>query len=444
MWVLLKGGRVIDPSQDLDSITDVLIEDGRISAVAPNLGRRETDGGPDEVFDVTDKVVVPGLIDMHVHLREPGDEHKETIETGSRAAAAGGFTTILAMPNTKPAVDSRPLVEYVLNTARQSADVNLLTTGAVTKQLAGEEMAELGDMVAAGAAALSDDAFPVQSADLMRRIMEYTRMLDVPLLTHCEDKTLAADGVMNEGIVSTIVGLRGIPAAAEVTHVWRNILLAELAGCRLHIQHVSTAGAVDAVRKAKKNGLPVTCETCPQYFSLTDEALASYNTNMKMNPPIRSKSDVEAVKEGLADGTIDVIATDHAPHSLEDKEVEMTNAAFGIVGLETSIPLVLTKLVAEEVLRLSQAIEKMTIAPARVLGLSAGTLKEGSPADITVLDLEADMTVRSSEFQSKGRNTPFEGWDLKGKAAATFVSGRLVSGGLARGKVRSSAAVETG
>jgi len=445
MWVLLRGGRVLDPSQDLDVVADVLIEDGRISAIGPGIGRRETDGGPDKVYDVSGKVVVPGLIDMHVHLREPGFEHKETIETGSRAAAAGGFTAVVAMPNTQPPVDSRPVVEYVLNTARRVAAVNVYTAGAVTKgnsagsvsggipspgRSSSEEMAELADIVAAGAVALSDDAFPVQNADLMRRIMEYTRMLDVPVLTHCEDKTLSADGVMNEGIVSTMVGLRGIPAAAEVVHVWRNILLAELAKCRLHIQHVSTAGAVEAVRWAKHKGLPVTCETCPHYFSLTDEALCYYDTSAKTNPPLRTQKDVEAILEGLADGTIDVIATDHAPHAREDKEVDMTAAAFGMVGLETAVPLVLTKLVGAGVMSLSQAVQKMTVAPAKILGLPLGTLREGAPADLTVLDLDAPVTVRSAEFQSKGRNTPFEGWELKGNVAATIVGGRLVYGNL--------------
>lgn len=432
MWVLLKGGRVVDPSQDLDAKADVLIEDGRISAVAPNLGARETDGGPDVVYDVTDKIVTPGLIDIHVHLREPGGEHKETIETGSRAAAAGGFTTILAMPNTTPRIDSRPLVEYVLNTARQVASVNVLTTGAVVREKAEmpEEMAELGEMVAAGAVALSDDAFPVQSADMMRRIMEYTRMLDVPILTHCEDKTLSADGVMNEGIVSTMIGLRGIPASSEVIHVWRNILLAESAKCRLHIQHVSTAGAVEAIRTAKRNGIPVTCETCPQYFSLTDEALANYDTNAKISPPLRSKSDVEAIKAGLADGTIDVIATDHAPHSLQDKEVEMPLAACGMSGLETAVPLVITNLVNEGVLTLSQAIEKMTVVPATVLGLVAGTVKEGAVADVTILDPKSPVTVRASEFRSKGKNTPFEGYELQGRAVMTMVAGSVVHNAL--------------
>lgn len=425
MWALLRNGRVIDPSRGLDKTTDVLIEDGRISRVGqvssvPDMRREQV-----EVYDCSGLVVAPGFVDMHVHLREPGYEHKETITTGAQAAAAGGFTTIVAMPNTKPAVDNRAVVEYVLKRG-ESAVVNVLTAGAATKGNEGIEMAEIGDMVDAGAVAISDDAFPLQSADLMRRVMEYAAMFNIPVLTHCEDKTMTADAVINEGIVATMLGLRPWPRQAEEIMVWRNVLLAELTKCRLHIQHVTTAGAVEAIRWAKSRGINLTCETCPHYFSLTDEALANYDTNAKCNPPLRTAADVEAIKQGLADGTIDVIATDHAPHAREDKEVELQDAAFGMVGLETALSLVITNLVKPGVLDLSKAILKLTVEPARALGINAGTLAEGAPADITIIDTESVNVVRSSEFRSMGRNTPFEGTKLFGKVAATFVGGEIV------------------
>lgn len=425
MWVLFRNGRIIDPSQEFDKVADLLIENGRVSKIGQvKIENLDSEG---VVYDCTGLVVTPGLIDMHVHLREPGYEHKETIETGAQAAAAGGFTTIVGMPNTKPAVDNRAVVEYVLNRGRMSA-VHVLTAGAATKANEGAEMAEIGDMIEAGAVAVSDDAFPVQSADLMRRVMEYSRMFDVPFLAHCEDKSMTQDSVMNEGITCTMLGLRPWPRQAEEIMVWRNILLAELSGCRLHIQHVSTAGSVEAVKWAKSHGIKVTCETGPQYFSLTDQALTSYNANAKINPPLRTEADVEAIKQGLADGTIDVIATDHAPHAQENKEVELQNAAFGMVGLETSLPLVLTNLVKTGVLTLGEAVAKMTIEPARVLGLQSGTLAEGVVADVTVIDPEASYTVRSSEFKSMGRNTAFEGFELTGRAVATIVAGEVVHG----------------
>jgi len=443
MWLLLKNGRIIDPSQGIDQTGDLLIEDGRIAGIgrpAPGEPDSEirpsgtpllTKEGSGEVLDCTGLVIAPGLIDMHVHLREPGYEHKETIATGARAAAAGGFTTIVGMPNTKPAIDNRAVVEYVTNEGKR-ADVHVLTTGAATKGNDGAEMSEIGDMIDAGAVAISDDAFPVQSADLMRRVMEYSRMFDVPLLAHCEDKTLTQDAVMNEGINSTILGLRPWPRQAEEIMVTRNIGLSELTGCRLHIQHVSTAGSVEAIRQAKAKGVKVTCETCPQYFSLTDAALSTYDTNAKMNPPLRTDADVEAIKAGLKDGTIDAIATDHAPHSLEDKQVELQYAAFGIVGLETALPLVITNLVKPGVVSLSEAIAKMTKAPSSILSSSkdrcgAGTLAEGAIADVTVIDPDAKVTVKSAEFKSMARNTPFEGLELTGKAVKTIVAGRVVN-----------------
>ncbi len=429
MWALLKGGRVIDPSQEIDKVMDVLIRDGAIAKTG-QIDVQSMDGEPGEVFDVSGKVVAPGLIDIHVHLREPGDEHKETIETGAAAAAAGGFATILAMPNTKPAPDNRSVVEFILSQGKRAL-VNVLVCGAMTRDMEGKEMAELGDMTEAGAVAVSDDGFPIQNSLIMRRVMEYAAMLNLPALTHCEDKALSADGVMNESITSTIAGLRGIPTAAEVSMVERNILLSELTGCHVHIQHVSCAGSVEAVRRAKARGARVTAETCPHYFSLTDEALKGYDTDAKVNPPLRSQADVEAIKTGLADGTIDIIATDHAPHSMEDKEVEMLVASFGMVGLETALPLTISKLVDEGVLTLSKAIEKLTWAPAKALGLHRGTLSEGAPADIVVFDPEAEIMVKASEFKSMGRNTPFDGWKLKGSVVATMVGGKVVNGNLA-------------
>lgn len=426
MWLLLKNGRVIDPSSGIDQVCDVLAENGRISAVGTCAA---PENGCGEVYDCTGLVVAPGLVDMHVHMREPGYEQKETILSAAQAAASGGFTTILGMPNTKPAIDNRAVVEYVLNKGK-SAPVNVLTSGAATKGNEGNEMSEIGDMVAAGAVAISDDAFPVQSADLMRRVMEYARIFDIPVLTHCEDKSLAAGGAMNEGVTCTVLGLRPWPRQAEETMIWRNILLADLAKCKLHIQHVTTAGGVEAVKWAKAHGIRVTCETGPQYFSLTDEALCSFDTNAKICPPLRTPADVDAVKAGLADGTIDAIATDHAPHAQEDKEVELQDAAFGMIGLETAVPVTITHLVKTGVLTLSQAIAKMTIEPAKILGIDAGTLAEGAFADITILDTEASVVVRSSEFKSMGRNTPYEGSELTGKAAATIVAGEIVSGAL--------------
>lgn len=426
MWTLFKNGRIVDPSQGIDKVADLLINDGRVSEIGA-IDSKKLDPKDGNIYDAAGFVIAPGLIDMHVHLREPGFEYKETINTGAQAAAAGGFTTILAMPNTKPAVDNRALVEFVINKGKSSV-VNVLTTGAATKGNEGREMAEIGDMLEAGAVAISDDAFPVQSADLMRRVMEYSRMFDVPVLTHCEDKSMTEDGVMNEGITCTVLGLRPWPRQAEEIMIWRNILLAQQTGCRLHIQHVSTAGGVEAVKWAKDKGIKVTCETGPQYFSLTDQALNTYDPNAKMNPPLRTQADIDAIKVALADGTIDAIATDHAPHALNEKEVEMQYAAFGIVGLETSLPLVLTNLVKSGVLTLGDAITRMTTGPAGVLGIEAGTLKQDAPADITVIDLDASVTVKSAEFKSKGKNTPFEGFELTGKAVATIVGGKVVYG----------------
>ncbi|MDH7600966.1 MAG: dihydroorotase [Armatimonadota bacterium] len=439
MWALLRNGQVIDPFRDYTGTADVLIAGGSVAALIDRCDRErqslrtiliqlDLDERDGQVFDCSGFVICPGLIDIHVHLREPGYEYKETIATGARAAAAGGFTTVVAMPNTMPAVDNGAVVRYVLDRGRETP-IRVFTAGAATKANNGAEMAEIADMVEAGAIALSDDAFPIQSADLMRRVMEYARMFNIPILTHCEDKSMTQDAVMNEGLVCTILGLRPWPRQAEEIMIWRNILLADLTGCRVHIQHVTTRGGVEAVRWAKSRGIPVSCETCPHYFSLTDEALLTFDTNAKCCPPLRTSDDVEALKEGLADGTIDIIASDHAPHAQEEKEVEFQDAAFGIVGLETAVPIVITNLVKTGTLTIEQAISKMTAAPAKLLGLSGG-LAVGSAADITVLDPNCEVVINSSTFQSKGRNTPFDGWKLSGKVVATIVNGEIVSGEL--------------
>lgn len=425
MWLLLKNGRVIDPSCDRDEIADLLIEDGRVA----RIGKidKPAGNGSGEVYDVSGLCVAPGLIDMHTHLREPGYEHKETIETAAMAAAAGGFTTVVGMPNTKPAVDTAAIVEFILNRGER-VPINVLTTGAATKANEGKEMAEIGDIIAGGAVAISDDAFPIQSSDLMRRIMEYTAMFDVPILTHCEDKSMTADAIMNEGVTSTILGLRPWPRQAEDIMVCRNILLSELTDCKLHIQHVTTRGAVAAVRWGKSRGIRVTAETCPHYFTLTDEALANYDTNAKVNPPLRTADDVSAVKEGLADGTIDAIATDHAPHAQEEKEVELQYAAFGIVGLETCLALTLTNAVHNGAISLVEAIRKLTETPAKILGIDSGCLRPGYTADVVVFDSEAKWTVDSSKFKSKGKNTPVNGMELTGQVVATVCWGDVVYG----------------
>ena len=418
--LLLKRGRVIDPSQGLDKVADILIEDGKIVQIG------EIDVEADHVEDVSGKLVVPGLVDMHVHFREPGFEHKEDIETGSRAAVAGGFTSVAPMPNTNPVTDNRAVVEFVCSLALKTNLAKVYPIGALTKGLKNEEMAEIGDMIEGGAVAFSDDAFPIENSGLMRRVMDYCAMFGITVILHCEDKALSDEGLMNEGLLSTILGLRGIPDASEEIPIAGNILLAKLTGCKVHIAHVSTRGSVEIIRRAKEDGIEVTCETCPQYFTLTEEVLKGYDTNAKINPPLRTADDVAAIKEGLADGTIDVIATDHAPHAIEEKETEFAVAPCGMIGLETSVGLVMTELVKAGVITNSDAIEKMTIVPARILGIDAGTLHVGKPADITVIDPALHWTVDPTEFKSKSKNTPLSGKSLLGKPAITIVDGRIV------------------
>ncbi|MBI2823182.1 MAG: dihydroorotase [Planctomycetia bacterium] len=416
---LIAGGRVIDPSQKLDRVTNLLIEDGRIAAydVAPN--------GQDLTIDARGKIVAPGLIDMHVHLREPGREEDETIKTGTAAALAGGFTSIACMPNTEPPIDTQAQVEFVQHQAALAGHCNVYVVACVSKNREGKELAELGQLVQAGAVAFTDDGSPVYDAELMRRAFEYALMFDKPILNHAEVRELTSGGVMHEGLVSLLLGLSGMPAAAEDAMVSRDIVLAEATGGRIHIMHISSGGSVEVVRRAKRRAVRVTTEVCPHHFTLNDECLRSFDSNFKMSPPLRSASDVEACIAGLVDGTIDVICTDHAPHALEKKMQELDQAPFGIVGLETALGLVGTRLVQAGHLTWPQALEKMTINPARVLGIDKGTLAVGADADITIIDPDRRWTVDTSRFASKSSNSPFAGWVLTGRADTVIVGGKV-------------------
>jgi dihydroorotase len=422
MLMLIKGGRVIDPG-NLDGIMDILISNGKIAEI--KKAGWQTDEYPElRIIDASGKIVTPGLIDMHVHLREPGHEYKETIETGCLAAAFGGFTAVCTMPNTNPVNDCRQVTEYILQKAQSADTVRVYPVAAISPGLKGDGLCEYGELKVAGAVALSDDGNPVMNSQLMRRALEYAKGFDLPLISHCEDLDLAAGGAMNEGAIATRMGLAGIPNASESIMVMRDIALCELTGAPIHIAHVSTKESVRAIRDAKKRGIPVTAETAPHYFTLTEESVKEYKTNTKMNPPLRSGHDREAVCQALADGTIDVIATDHAPHSSIEKEVEFDKAANGIIGLETSVSLAL-KLVENGVINMTRLVEKMSTNPARILGIETGLLV-GRPADITIIDPERSYRVNADSFRSLSRNTPFEGWDMKGKAVLTMVGGKIV------------------
>ena len=422
MLMLIKGGRVIDPG-NLDGIMDILIANGKIAEI--KKAGWQTDEYPElRIINASGKIVTPGLIDMHVHLREPGHEYKETIETGCLAAAFGGFTAVCTMPNTNPVNDCRQVTEYILQKAQSADTVRVYPVAAISPGLKGDGLCEYGELKVAGAVALSDDGNPVMSSQLMRRALEYAKGFDLPVISHCEDLDLAAGGAMNEGAIATRMGLAGIPNASESIMVMRDIALCELTGVPIHIAHVSTEESVRAIRDAKKRGIPVTAETAPHYFTLTEESVKEYNTNTKMNPPLRSGHDREAVCQALADGTIDVIATDHAPHSSIEKEVEFDKAANGIIGLETSVSLAL-KLVENGVIKMTRLVEKMSTNPARILGIETGLLV-GRPADITIIDPERSYRVNANNFRSLSRNTPFDGWDMKGKAVLTMVGGKIV------------------
>jgi dihydroorotase len=418
--ILIKGGRVIDPGRFV-GIADVLIDDGKITAVAPQL----TAPVGSRTIRAEGKLVLPGFVDLHVHFREPGFEYKETIQSGSAAAVAGGFTTVCCMPNTSPVNDNQAVTEFILERSRLAGLANVLPIGAITKGSEGKELAEIGDLRRSGCVAISDDGKPVMNSLVMRRAMEYASAFDLPVVDHCEDLHLAEGGCMNEGLISTELGLPGIPAAAEDVMVARNLSLSELTGARLHLAHISTAGSARMVREAKARGIRVTAEACPHHFTLTEDLVRGYNTHAKMNPPLRTWTDVQAIKEGLRDGTIDVIATDHAPHATQEKQQDFTEAPFGIVGLETALSLTLG-LVEEGVLSLEQAVQKLTSAPAAAFGLKKGTLGVGADADVVIVDQHEQWEVDPAKFRSKSRNTPFVGWKVKGLVQTTIVGGRVV------------------
>ncbi len=462
--LLLTGGRVVDPASHFDSVADVLILGGKISAVGKNLS---APAGV-EKFDAKGKIVSPGLIDLHVHLREPGQTAKESIATGTAAAAHGGSTSIVCMPNTSPAIDNAGTVALIHERAKAEGAVNVFVTGAITKGIAGEELAPIGGLKKAGVVAITDDGHCVQNNELMRHACQYAKMFDLPVMDHCQDYSLVTDGVMHEGYWSTVLGLRGWPSAGEEVIVARNILLAELTGAKIHCQHLSAAGSVALLREAKKRGVPISGEACPHHFTLTDAAVAGsekfwaddgkslhasrppsavllqrtgithhaslpewpkYDTNFKMNPPLRSARDREAVLEGLADGTIEILCSDHAPHCDYEKEVEFDYAPFGITGLETELALSLMQLVHTKRISLADMIAKFTVNPARLLNLSKGTLSAGADADVTVFDPDCEWVFRAVDSVSKSKNSPFNGWKLKGRAVATIVGGKIVWSG---------------
>jgi dihydroorotase len=420
--ILVRGGRVIDPAGGVDRAADLLLQDGKVEAIDQNLGR--PDGAI--VIEAAGKVVSPGLIDLHVHLREPGQEDLETVATGAMAAAAGGFSAVCAMPNTDPVTDNQAAVGFIVSQAQRAEKARVYPIGAISLGQEGRQLAEFGELVGAGAVAVSDDGKPVVSSHLMRTALEYARTFGIPVADHCEDPTLAAGGVMHEGLISTRLGLKGMPAAAEEIMVARDILLAELTGGHVHLCHMSTRGSVELIRRAKERGIRVTAEACPHHFTLTHEACEGYNTNAKMNPPLREPDDREAIRQGLRDGTIDVICTDHAPHHYDAKEREFDDAPNGIIGLETALGLAITELVGTGLIDLPTLIQRMSAAPARIFNLPGGSLARGATADVVVLDPTAEWVVEPATFFSKSRNTPFTGRRLRGRADVTIVRGQVV------------------
>ncbi len=421
MKQIIKNGFVINPDKGFAGKADILINYGVIERVSENINDLDA-----KVIDATGMIVAPGLVDLHVHFREPGYEYKEDIESGSRAAAKGGVTTVLCMPNTNPPIDNAALVEYVINRGKRTGLTNVLTTGCITKGMQGKELTEMADLKASGAAAVSDDGRPVDSSVIMRRALEYAKMLDMPVMSHSEDLDLVDGGSMNEGYMSTYLGLRGIPKSAESVAVSRDILLAEELGARLHICHVSTKNSIEAVRAAKARGARITAETAPHYFTLTDKACDGFNTNAKMNPPLRDDEDVEMIIEALSDGTIDAIATDHAPHHIDDKRIEFDKAANGIVGLETSLALGVTYLVKSGRMTMLDLVDRMSTSPAKIIGIDRGTLNIGAPADIVIFDENEEFTVDVNEFETKGKNSPYGGMKLFGKVHRTILGGKTV------------------
>ncbi len=416
----IANGRLIDPSQGIDQLTDLWLRADKVVGHGPQPSLQ-----PTQVIDAAGKIVCPGLIDMHVHLREPGREEDETIATGTAAALAGGVTSVACMPNTEPALDSQAAAEFISLQAQRAGNANVFPIGAITKGRDGKELAEIGGLVEGGAVAFTDDGSPVVSAEIMRRAMEYCRMFDKAVLSHSEDLDLTRGGVMNEGSESMRLGLRGLPAAAEEVMVFREIALAELTGARVHILHVSTAGSVELIRRGKQRGVRVTGEVCPHHFTLTDKCLRTFDSNYKMAPPLRTDEDIQAILAGLRDGTLDVVATDHAPHAPEKKMRELDQAPNGIIGLETLLPICIQALIAPAVLTWPQLIEKLTVNPARVLGIDRGTLKAGAIADVTIIDPDVEWTIDPTKFRSKSRNCPFAGWKVRGWADTTIVGGKV-------------------
>ena len=414
----ISGGRVIDPSQGIDSVTDVFVQDGRIMCLGGEHVAEET-------IDASGLIVCPGLVDMHVHLREPGREEDETIVTGAQAALAGGFTSIACIPNTEPSIDTQADVEFIRQKAARADAANVFVVACVSKDREGKELAEIGQLVEAGAVAFSDDGSPVSDAELMRRAFEYCRMFDKPILAHEEVLELTRGGVMNEGLVSLALGLPGMPAAAEDVMIGRDIQLAEVTNGRLHVMHVSTAQGVALVRDAKARGVRVTAEACPHHFTLTDESLRAFDSNFKMSPPLRTAADVDAIIAGLIDGTIDCISTDHAPHALEKKMLELDRAPFGILGLETAVGLAVTRLIVPGRIGWPRLVEAMSTLPSRILGIERGTLSDGAVADISIIDPNISWQVDVEKFRSKSVNSPFHGWKLQGRAVTTIVNGRI-------------------
>jgi dihydroorotase len=422
MRLLIRGGMVVDPEMKINDAMDILVEDGKIKDIGNNLAYSVCN-----VIEASGKYVLPGLVDAHCHLRDPGFEYKEDIESGTRSAAAGGFTSVACMPNTNPVIDNEAVIRYIQSKAKAKGSVNVFPIGSISKELKGEELSEMGELKLAGAVAVSDDGRPVASSSLMKKALQYASMFDLLVISHCEDLDLAEEGVINEGYNSTAMGLKGIPSAAEDIAVARDIILAEYTGARIHIAHVSTELSVELIRNAKSRGVKVTAETCPHYFSLTDDACIGYNTHAKVNPPLRTQRDVEAVIQGLKDGTIDIIATDHAPHHSDEKNVEFNIAANGISGFETAFPLAVTYLVKPGHLSIDKVVEKMSLIPSKILGLNKGTLKVGQDADITIVDLDKEFTVDVTQFKSKGKNSPFNGFRLQGEVVYTLVGGRIVN-----------------
>jgi dihydroorotase len=423
MKLLIKNGLVVDPANKIVEKLDILINDGKIEKTGKSITDKDA-----KVMDVKGMIVMPGFIDMHVHFREPGYEYKETIESGSRAAARGGFTTVACMPNTDPAIDNQAMVEFINMKSKQVGLIDVKAIGAITKGRLGLELAPIGELFKAGAVAISDDGCTVMNAEIVRRAMQYCKMFGIPLIEHCEDVNLAGDNTVNEGYYGTMLGLKGIPASAEESIAARDIMIAKDIGGKLHLAHLSTAGSVEILKWGKKQGINVTAEVTPHHFTLDDSCLETYDTNYKMNPPLRSKEDVKAMKKALKDGTIDVIATDHAPHAELDKDVEWNQAAYGIIGLETAFPLIITELVKPGVLTISEAVAKITSNPAKILNMNKGALTAGADADITIADIEKEVTIGEDFFGSRSSNSPFIGRKLAGSVEVVIKGGKVIYG----------------